>query len=137
MSFLQFMSDLPRPYLIHDEVEHIPDRKGRLHPFRIRVWRRRRGPAIVLVSETLDGPPPASMVEPLANQVFSGVLGFAPGGMRYFEDSGCDGEQVIHEVIFETFGHGQRSRLWRPWRPRTRKVTWLDLECLVRERIER
>jgi hypothetical protein len=137
MYVLQFMSDLPRPYLIHDEVEHIPDRNGRLHPFQIRVWRRQRGPAIVHVSETPDGPPPASMAETLANDVFSGVLGFAPGGMRYFEDSGRDGGRVIHEVVFETFGHGQRSRLWRPWRAFNRKVTWLDLECLVRERIER
>ena len=137
MYFLQFIPEAPRCYLIHDEVEQVPDRKRRLHPFRIRVWRRQRGPAIVLVSETPDGPPPASMAETLANAVFSGVLGFAPGGMRYFEDSRRDGERVIHEVVFETFGHGQRSRLWRPWRPFTRKMTWSDLECLVRERIER
>jgi hypothetical protein len=131
-----FVSNLPRPYLIHDEVEHISDRNGRLHPFRIRVWRRQRGPAIVLISETPDGPPPASMAEMLANEVVAGVLGFAPGGMRYFEDSGPDGERLLHEVAFETFGHGQRLRLWRPWRTFPRKLTWLDLECLVRERIE-
>ena len=57
--------------------------------------------------------------------------------MRYFEDSGRDCARVLHEVVFETFGHGQRSRLWRPYRPITKKVTWLDLECLVRGRIER
>jgi hypothetical protein len=133
----QFVSNLPRPYLIHDEVELIRDRNGRLHPFRIRVWRRQRGPAIVLVSEMPDGPSPASMTETLANDVFSGVLGFASGGMRYFEDSGRDGARLLHEVAFETFGHGQRSRLWRPWRNFLRKLTWLDLECLVHGRVER
>jgi hypothetical protein len=137
MNVLRFASQLPRAYLIHDEIEHIPDRNERLHPFRIRVWRRQRGPAVVLVSETPDGPPPDSMSERLANMVFSDVLRFASGGMRYFEDSELDGERVIHEVVFETFGHGDRSRLWRPWRTFPTKVTWMELECLVRGRIER
>ena len=119
-----------RRHLVMDEIEEIPDKRGNLHRFRVRVWRALQATPVVLVSQVDGGVAPQRLVNKLSNYVFSAILGYPEPGMLYFQHDTTDDE--LTQVFFEFFGNARRLRLYRPI---DQLKSWLWLEYMVGETI--
>lgn len=116
-------------HLVDDEVVELPF-QGHRFAYRLRVWRSRGGPAIVLASQLHGGAPPCWMRTKLANLAYRAYLGFSEGGMLYFEAEAeaTPGGPRLVQVEFEAVGHGLRRQLTRP---AERQRRWEDLRSIV------
>jgi hypothetical protein len=122
-----------RLYLTHDEIAEVLSRKE-LCSFRLRIWRGKACPAIVLVSQTAAGPSPSWSSSQAANTIYRAHLGFPAEGMLYFEDETVFGVRRLYLVEFAVFGHGSRRALFHPVR---HEVDWADLEAMTGQGIPR
>jgi hypothetical protein len=128
----------PPRFLIHDEIETIPDRRGRLHEFRLRIWRGKDATPVVLVSQLPgDSTRPNNLVTKLANYVYASLLRYPREGMLYFADEqpteGFEGLELCQNH-FEFFGHASRSRLFNP---EFQAKEWRFLESVLNQKVER
>jgi hypothetical protein len=96
--------------------------------FRVRIWRSKAQPSIVLVSQLPGGPSPSWATGRLANLIYRVHLGFTADGLRYFEDDIAIGQRMLSFVEFTPFGHGTRRLLVQSVR---RPCSWVDLESVV------
>lgn len=111
-------------YLVHDEVEMFRGRT-RTTPLRLRVWRRRGMPPLVLV-EPLSRAPVAPLCCRVMGLVYNGLLKGQEAELRYVEhDDGEEGRFFC--VTMETFTAG------RPFfvHPRRVEVARRDVEDTV------
>lgn len=99
-----------KSFLIDDELVEVLFRGDRF-PYRLRIWRNKGGPAIVLTSQVPGGAPPACLRSRLANLAFRAFLGFPAEGMFYFEDERTQGGRRLLQVKFHSVGHGLRRHL--------------------------
>ncbi len=121
----------PRRFLTNDELVGIsPDGSRRL--FRLRVWREKACPAVVLVSQLAGGTSPSWYSSQVANLIQQTYLGFPAEGLLYFEDELVQGERRLFNVTFVSFGQGLRQWMTSPKRL---AFSWPELEELVGEAI--
>jgi hypothetical protein len=114
--------------LVFDKVEQFTTRVGEPHAYRVRVWRRRGQPAIVLVSQINSKDKPWRMSAAVANWVFGALLGLSSDGMRFFE-SHLNLEQSGSSLTIVTFEHfGKHPARQRFYNPQSTKVDW-ELIC--------
>jgi hypothetical protein len=120
-----------KKHLVHDEVEQIPGKSGRVHPVRIRIWRSAGSEAVVLASQVGEGTiPPPWIQTRIANYVWKAHLRYAADGMSFFTDALHGNARILAQVHFDVFGQGQRGQLFNPLeRPRP----WHDLLALIGE----
>jgi hypothetical protein len=117
----------PSRYLTDDEIVEIT-MHGEWCAFRLRIWRAKTGPSIVLASQVTGGASPSwasSRLANLANQVY---LGFSTERTLNFEDEIVRGERRLFLVEFTSHGHGLRRYLTHGIR---RTYRWSILEDLV------
>lgn len=98
-------------HLIEDETIFFPV-KGTPEAFRLRVWREKGCPAVVMASQTEGGKDPARASCKVANYVWRVLLGFTPDGMDYFEVHAG----IPYLVEFDAIGNRDRAMLDRPIR---------------------
>lgn len=99
----------PTLHLVDDE-EVVLRVNGYYESFRVRIWRAKDEPALVLVSQVPGNVPPSKATERLANAVKAAWLAHDPRGMFWFELA----SDQINAVTFINFGRGDRSRLTKP-----------------------
>ena len=114
-------------YLTDDETVEITMRGDRT-AFRMRIWRAKVGPAIVLISQLERGPSPSWASCKLANLAYRVYLGFSTACTLNFEDEIVHGNRRLFIVEFTPHGHGLRRYLTRAVR---RPLPWFNLEELV------
>jgi hypothetical protein len=120
-------------YLTDDEIVEVTP-CGELCSFRLRIWRGKMCPPIVLVSQFAGGPSPSWSSSEVANLIHRAYLGFPAEGLLYFEDEMVFGERRLFFVGFRAFGHGLRRCLTWPIR---HDFDWSELEAMVGEEIVR
>jgi hypothetical protein len=111
---------------VDDEVVRVRVR-GRLEPFRLRIWQHSARPAVVLA--TAAGPggiPPSTASAALANMAYRQYLAYARSGMLYVELEGGR----LYAVGFTRIGHGDRVRLCYPQRT---EILARDLRSMLGE----
>jgi hypothetical protein len=118
-------------FLTDDELVGI-SLDGDRRSFRLRIWRGKACPAIVLVSQLARGPSPSWSSSQVANLIQQTYLGFPVEGLLYFEDEIILGERRLFRVSFVTFGQGLRQWMTSPNRYAS---CWSELEELVGEAI--
>jgi hypothetical protein len=116
-----------KKYLTHDEMVQVVS-CGETCSFRLRIWRGKACPAIVLVSQLAGGPSPSWSSSQAANLIHRVYLGFPAEGMLYFEDEAVLGQRKLFLVEFRVLGQGPRGYLTWPSR---HDFDWLDLEDMV------
>jgi hypothetical protein len=114
-------------YLTDDEILEVAPCNEPC-PFRLRIWRGKACPAIVLVSQLDGGPSPSWSSSQAANLIHRAYLGFPAEGMLYLEDETIFGERTLFFVEFRTFGHGLRRILSWPTR---HPFDWADLDAML------
>jgi hypothetical protein len=114
-------------YLTDDEIADF-SLSDETSSFRLRIWRAKASPAIVLVSQLVGGPSPSWSSGHNANLIHRAYLGFPAEGMLYFEDETVLGERKLYSVGFHAIGDGLRHCLTWPIR---HEFEWSDLEFLV------
>jgi len=114
-------------YLTHDEIVEITLREERCQ-FRLRIWRGKESPAIVLASQMTGGASPSWASSRLANLAYQVYLGFTADRILNFEDEVIHRERRLFVLEFASFGHGLRRHLGQPSR---RTFHWSDLEAMV------
>jgi hypothetical protein len=102
--------------------------------FRLRIWRGKAGPAVVLASQLIGGPSPSWSSSQLANLAFRVYLGFSPAGMLNFEDETIVNERALFALSFKPLGHLDRRYLPQPVRRLFRRCC---LEDIVGEPVAR
>lgn len=116
----------PARHLVDDDLVELTYR-GHRFSCRLRVWRDRSGPSVVLASRLPGGVPPSWLRLRLANLAYRAYLCFSEAGMLYFE-AGDTSKARLVQVAFESSGHGLRRQLVRPVE---RSRCWRDLEEIV------
>jgi hypothetical protein len=106
---------------------------GDLSAFRMRIWRGKTSPAIVLVSQLPGGPSPSWGSCRLANLAHHVYLGFTRERTLNFEDELMRGQRRLFLVEFTPHGYGLRQYLTRAVR---RSFRWSSFEELVGSAIE-
>jgi hypothetical protein len=114
-------------YLTHDEIVEIPLREE-LCQFRLRIWRGKESPAIVLTSQLTGGTSPSWASSQIANLAYQVYLGFTADRVLNFEDEVINRERRLFVLQFASFGHGLRRHLGQPSRW---PCHWRDLEAMV------
>jgi hypothetical protein len=123
----------PSRYLTDDETVEI-SMHGECCTFRMRIWRGKYGPAIVVVSQMPAGPSPSWAGSRLANLAYQVYLGFSTEHTLNFEDEFVRGERRLFLVEFTSPGHGLRRCLTRAIR---RPFQWALLEELLGSHVAR
>lgn len=72
---------------------------------RLRIWRTRNWPAVVLVSPIGDHQPGVATTK-FADLVYESHLHYVPGGMKYHEFDGAD----LYQITFRPIGNLRRMR---------------------------
>ena len=116
-----------KKYLTDDEILEVAP-YDRPCSFRLRIWRSKASPAIVLISQLAGGVSPSWSSSYTANLVHRAYLGFPEQGMNYFEDEVIFGERRLFFVRFRTFGQALRRCLTWPVR---HDFDWIELEAMV------
>lgn len=111
---------LPMPrikwWLVEDETLILPKSNGEDEAFRLRIWRSKDQPAVVLVSQLEGHMQPYRMTVKVANAIYKGWLHYLPKGMYYYEYT--KDATRLQFVDFVAFGHGDRQTLTDPsWHP--------------------
>jgi hypothetical protein len=121
--------------LVDDEIETIETAQDPIK-FRLRIWRNRRDPAIVLVSHLPGKKSPALAHTKIANYVWAAYLAHSEKGMRYLQDTERpSGMRVLHLFTFQLFGHSPcRQRLMSP---SVREVAWEVLTLATKGQVDR
>jgi hypothetical protein len=114
-------------HLVDDEIIEVAFR-GHRFSYRLRIWRARGRPAVVLVSQVPRGAPPAWLRSRLANLAYRAYLGFPSEGMLYFEDEESPGGRRLTRVHFATLGPELRRHLVEPVEQLAR---WDDLHRVL------
>lgn len=114
-------------YLTDDETAEVTI-QGACYMFRMRIWRGKPGPAIVLASQVIGGASPSWASCRLANLAYRVYLGFPEDCMLNFESEVIRGEHRLFLVEFTPHGHGLRRCLTRAVR---RPFRWATLEDLI------
>jgi hypothetical protein len=117
----------PNRYLTDDETVEI-SMNGECCTFRMRIWRGKSGPAIVVISQMPAGPSPSWASSRLANLAYQVYLGFSTERTLNFEDEFVRGERRLFLVEFTSHGYGLRRYLTRAIR---RPSRWAILEELL------
>jgi len=117
----------PSRYLTDDETVEIT-MYGECCAFRMRIWRAKTGPAIVLASQVTGGASPSWASSRIANLAYQVYLGYSTERTLNFEDETVRGERRLFLVEFTSHGHGLRRYLTRAIR---RTCRWSNLEDLV------
>jgi hypothetical protein len=117
----------PNRYLTDDEIVELAV-CGECCTFRMRVWRGKTGPAIILVSQVTGGASPSWASSRLANLAYQVYLGFSTERTLNFEDEIVRGERRLFLVEFTSQGHGLRRYLTQAVR---RSCRWSILEEFV------
>jgi hypothetical protein len=120
-------------YLTHDEIVEIVLRGVRCE-FRLRIWRGKESPAIVLASQLPRGASPSWVSSQLANLAYQVYLGFTADRILNFEDEVINRERRLFVLDFASFGRGLRRHLGQPSR---RPFYWSDLEAMIGGEIQR
>lgn len=106
-----------RMHLVDDEIVTVKVQSSMVRPFRIRIWRREDGPAVVLSSMIKPGgTPPIWASSNLANYAYRNMLRYPSMMPSFFEAEWDDKFErwSVRRVTFDFFGQGQRQHLWRP-----------------------
>jgi hypothetical protein len=120
-------------YLVDDEVIEIRFEKH-LFRYRLRIWRNKIRPAIVLASQLPGGVPPSWSRSTLANLAYQVYLAFPEKGMLYFEsESEPEGPRLL-QITFNLLGHDVRRRLVEPVQ---RSRRWCDFCSIVGSEVPR
>jgi len=102
--------------------------------FRLKIWRGKSLPAVVLASQLAGGPSPSWASSRLANLAYRAHLGFSAERMINFGDEMVCGEHVLFAVDFTAIGYGLRRYLTQAVR---RPCRWFELEFMVGTGIDR
>jgi hypothetical protein len=129
----QSQSPTSRRYLTDDEIVEVFS-GGKREAFRLRIWRGKALPAIVLASQIVGGSSPSWSSSHLANLAFRAYLHFPDADMLNFEDETIVSERRLFFLEFRQFGHAHRCCLTEPIR---RPFNWRCLEDIVGEAIAR
>ena len=113
-------------HLVDDDIVELNCHSHRFS-FRLRIWRSRAGPSIVLASQLTEGAPPCWLRTRLANLAYSAYLCYPEAGMLYFEAEKSPGARLV-QVAFESLGFGLRRQLVSPTE---RARDWRELEEIV------
>jgi len=124
----------PRRFLTHDEVESIPDRHGKLHRFRFRVWNARGMAPAVLISQVEGETLPERLLNKLINYANSALCRYPETGILVFISDLAPCIRSLQQVYFETYGHSDRLRLFKPL---LQMKDWEYIEFVVGEPVER
>jgi hypothetical protein len=93
-------------WLVDDETIDMTHR-GKQEAYRLRIWRAKDQPAVVLVSQLEGHAPPFFMTEKVANCVFRVWLKFLAQGMWYYEHAHDPAGLCLVDFV----GIGHRDRL--------------------------
>jgi hypothetical protein len=122
-------------HLVTDEVIRMPIALQNSNKARLRIWRAKGVPAVILVSQIPTQIPPDFATTKLANWLYQAYLRCDPKGFSYWEYLGGDGcENVgLFCIFFDELGLPSRRRFLKPFRKYYKPER---LEALIGEHIE-